>query len=86
MVDRSQKHPFTSALNAAYAKQVEVIGFASIMTIDNQATLLGKKYHCQGKCKKRAEVAAVSAGVGILPYIPIKLPPGKLISRQWWSA
>ena len=33
----------------------------------------GKKYHGKGKGKKRAGVAVVSLGVGVQPYMPMKL-------------
>ena len=67
MVEASRRHLSTNALDAACAKQTKVIGFASILTIDEDASPKGKKHHGKGKGKKRAGVAAVSIGVSVQP-------------------
>ena len=61
----------------ACAKQAEPIGFASILTIGSNAMPKGKKCHGKGKGKKRAGVAAASTGVGVQPYMPMKLPSSR---------
>ena len=48
-----------------------------MLTIGEDAVPKGKKCHCKGKGKKRARVAAVSAGVDVQPYTPVKLPSSK---------
>ena len=52
----------------------EAIGFASILSIGDDAVPKGYKCHGKGKGKKRAGVTAVSAGVGTQSYMPVKLP------------
>ena len=48
------------------------------MTIGDEVMPKGKKHHCKGKGKKMAGVAAAYTGVGIQPYMPMKL----LLSRE----
>ena len=52
----------------ACAKQTEAIGLASILTIGEDAVPKGKK---------RSGVSVVSAGAGIQPYSPMKLPSSR---------
>ena len=71
MADGSQRHLSTITLDVACTNQAKAIGFASIITIGNEAALKGKKYHSKGKGKKRDGVAAASMGMGIQPYMPV---------------
>ena len=52
-------------MDVAYAKQNEAMGFASIMTISNEAAPKGKKCQNKGKGKKRAVVAVASVGADV---------------------
>ena len=53
----------------------KLIGFASILTISEDAAPKSWKCHGKGKGKKRAGVAVASAGASIQPvYAPVKLP------------
>ena len=64
------------------AKKPETVGFASILSIGDDAVPKSKKCHGKGKGKKRAGVAGASVGVGIQPYMPVKLSSsGELILR-----
>ena len=78
MVDGSEKHPSTNAIDAAYAKHSELMGFASITTISKKTALQGKKCCNKGKSKNGAGVAAVSTGVEVQSYTPMQL----LLSRE----
>ena len=53
------------------------MGFASIMTIGDEAMLKVKKYHHKGKDKKRIRVAEASVGLSAQPYMPVKLPSSR---------
>ena len=66
--------PSTNALDVACTEQNEAIGFASILTIGEDAAPKSKKRHGKGEENKKAGVAAVSVGPGFQPYIPMKLP------------
>ena len=74
MADGSQRHPSANALDIACAEQAEAIGFASILTIGEDAAPKSQKCHGKGNGKNRAGVAAASIGVGIQLYKPVKLP------------
>ena len=43
------------------------------MTVGNEAAPKGKKCHSKGKVKRGAGVAAVSTGLDVQPYMPMKL-------------
>ena len=71
MVDGSQRHLSANALDMACTKQAQAIGFASILTIGEDA--MPKSWKCHGK-GKGAGVAVASAGVGVQPYMSVKIP------------
>ena len=61
----SQSHPSAIALDWACAEQAEAIGFASILTIGEEAVSKAKICHSKGKGKKKAGVAVASSGVDV---------------------
>ena len=60
-------------MDDASAKQAKVVSFASIMTLDQDATSKKKKLHTKGKGKKRSRVASVGRPL----YTPIKVPSSR---------
>ena len=69
--------PSTNALDAACTEQAEAIGLASILSIRNDTVLKSKKHHSKGKGKRRAGLAVASIGVGVQPYMHVKLPSSR---------
>ena len=55
-------------------KEAKTMGFASILSIVDDAMLKSKKHNGKGKGKKRAGVVMVSLGVGVQAYTPMRLP------------
>ena len=58
MVDGSKKCPSTNALDDSCTRQAKIIGFASVLTIDQDTFSKRWKHLSKGKGKKRARVAA----------------------------
>ena len=77
MANGSQSRPYTNALDAACTEQAKAIGFASVLTIGEDAVPKSYKCHGKGKGKKRAGVAAASTRAGFQPYMPMNLPSSK---------
>ena len=53
MADGSQRHPSTNNLDDASTGKAKAVGFASILTVDQEAAPKKKKPHTKGKGNKR---------------------------------
>ena len=70
VADGSRSHPSANNLDDASAGQAKAVGFASILTMDQDVASKKKKPYAKGKGKKRLQVATVGGPV----YTPVKVP------------
>ena len=58
----------------AYIEQAKNIGFASIIIVGDEVSVLDKKHHNKGRGKKGSGVVIVSSGADSKAYMPMRLP------------
>ena len=73
MADVSRRHPSANNLDDASARQAKAVGFASVLTMDQDDKFNKTKPHPKGKGKKRLRVATVGGPM----YMPIKVPSSR---------
>ena len=73
MADGSRRHPSTNNLDDASARQAKAVGFASILTMDQDTASKKTKPHTKGKGRRRLRVATVHGPT----YMPIKVPSSR---------
>ena len=71
--DGGRRCPSTNNLDDASTGQVEAVGFASVLTMDQDDKSREIKPHTKGKGKKRPQVAKVGGPI----YMPIKVPSSR---------
>ena len=73
MANGSRRCPSANNLDNASAGQAKVVGFASILTMDQDVKFKKKKPHTREKGKKRLRVATVGGPM----YMSIKIPSSR---------